>query len=498
MRAPPLPYSPSAFLSRSLWWIVALLVLAAGCAGDESGNGLGSAGTELTASWDQLPACAGIQDPEPGTCVFATSGFFTSKEPYAPRQSPEQYEAVPEGFSVVSIQHVARHGSRTLSSPDDDDLMGQLWQAARDEGALTPLGELLGPVLDEVLRVHGEVGYGRTTRLGEVEHEETARRMIRRHPAFFQELATRGARIDVYHSGRTRAAESGVAFVGGMIDEMPELEGLVEPGQASEETLYFNEAEGSEAFQEYSDNDPRMLAAVEAIEEDPRTREMARLMLGQLFSDDFVQRLADGEFVFTAAADPDDRIEDELDAAEALFGLYSIAPGLAEEASFDFGRFLHPEATAWFAYVDDAGSFYDRGPGFADEDISFAGARALVSDMLDRADRAARGEAIPPVTLRFSHSQALVPLAAWLEIEGASEAVAPDELFTYEANPWRSELVAPMGANVQWDVVQDAQGLTLVRMLHHEAEISFADTCRPWREGSLFYELDEIRRCYGL
>ncbi|TVR60031.1 MAG: histidine-type phosphatase [Gemmatimonadales bacterium] len=498
MRAPPLP---SSIVHRSLWWALALpalLALTAGCAGDASPDGPGSDGAQAAETWDGLPACADLQDPEPGTCFFATSGFFTSKAPYNPHQSPDAYEAVPEGFTVVSIQHVARHGSRTLSSADDDDLMAQVWAAARDEGALTPLGQRLGPVLDEVIRVHTEVGYGRTTRLGEVEHEEMAGRMVRRHRPFLQALAAQGARIDVYHSGRTRAAESGDAFVRGMVREMPELEGLVEAGQASEATLYFSAAEGSEAFQAYRAGDPRMLAAVATIEEDPRTREMARLMLRQLFSDDFVQRLADGALVFSAAADPSDRIEDELDAAEALFGLYGIAPALSEEADLDFGRFVHPDAAAWFGYVDDAGSFYNRGPGFADEDISFAGARVLVADMLQRAEEVVRGEASHPVTLRFSHSQALVPLAAWLGIEGAYEGVAPDELYTYETNPWRSELVAPMGANVQWEVLRNQEGITLVRMLHHEAPIPFAEACRPWREGSFFYELDEVRRCLGL
>jgi hypothetical protein len=37
-------------------------------------------------------------------------------------------------------------------------------------------------------------------------------------------------------------------------------------------TLYFNEAEGSEGYQAYSDGDPRMLAAVQAIERGSRGR----------------------------------------------------------------------------------------------------------------------------------------------------------------------------------------------------------------------------------
>ncbi len=71
----------------------------------------------------------------PGTCLFTTTGFYTSKEPYVPRQLPGSYTPAPEGFSVGAVQHAARHGSRALSSADDDDLMYQLWQQARQETA---------------------------------------------------------------------------------------------------------------------------------------------------------------------------------------------------------------------------------------------------------------------------------------------------------------------------------------------------------------------------
>jgi hypothetical protein len=444
-----------------------------------------------------LPPCPNNIAQTPGTCLFSTTGFYTSKEPYVPRQLPGSYTPAPEGFSVVAVQHAARHGSRALSSADDDDLMYQLWQQARQENALTPLGELLGPVIEDVIRVHAQVGYGNTSRLGEIEHEQTAARLIQRHPELFNRIIENQQRIDVYHSGRERADESGVAFARGLSTVLPALEELTDPGLASLETLYFNEAEGSETYQQYSDNDPRMMAAIEQIESHANTRAMARLMLEQIFTADFVQRLSEGAYQFAAAADPEDMLEDELDAAEALYGLYSIAVGLSEEADWQFGRFMHPQAVAWFAYVDDAGSFYDRGPGFNDEDVTYAGARALVADMIEGIDAFISGNRPYPLTVRFSHAQALMPLAAFLGIEGSREAADPAVLYTYDNNPWRSELVSPMAANVQWDVFQNQEGVTLVRMLHQEGEVRFAANCEPWQQSGFFVTLDELKRCYG-
>lgn len=448
-------------------------------------------------SAQSLAPCPNNTALVPGSCLFSTTGFYTSKKPYVPRQAPDTFTPAPDGFSIVAIQHVARHGSRGLSSADDDDLMLQLWQQAAQENALTPLGELLGPVLEEILRVHAQLGYGNTSRLGEIEHEQTAARLIGRHPDLFNNIVANQHRIDIYHSGRERADESGVAFARGLTATLPALDGLIDPGLASIETLYFNEAEGSETYQEYSDNDPRMLAAIEQIEGHANTRTMARLMLEQIFTADFIQRLSEGQYGFVAAADAEDTLENELDAAGALYGLYSIAIGLTEEADWQFGRFIHPEAVAWFAYVDDAGSYYDRGPGFNDEDVTYAGARALVADMFERIDAYLDGNRPYPVTARFSHAQALMPLAAFLGIEGSSEAADPAVLYTYENNPWRSELVSPMAANVQWDVYQNAEDVTLVRMLHQEGEVRFASHCEPWQQSQYFYSLDELKRCYN-
>ena len=111
-------------------------------------------------------------------------------------------------------------------------------------------------------------------------------------------------------------------------------------------------------------------------------------------------------------------------------------------------------------------------------------------------DRAAGGDIA--AEYRFSHSGAIVPLAALLKLPGSEKGVPADELMTYENSKWRGDTVDPMGANIQWDAFQNDQGVTLVRMLYNEAEIPFHAGCMPVVDDSTFYTIEELADCLPL
>lgn len=428
---------------------------------------------------------------------FNTQGHYTSKTPYSPRQSFTTYSAPPQGYQAVGVQHIARHGSRGLTSPDDDDLALQLWQQAAREDALTPLGRALGPILKDILAAHSVQGYGKISDLGVTELQEMGSRMVQRHGTLFDAALREQRRLAIHHSGRTRALQSAHAFVDGLLAVRPALERMIDPPQARPDTVYFNKAEGSQDYQTFSDEDPRLHKTIGSITHDPRSEQMARLLLESLFDDAFVDRLATGAYRFVAMADDGDQINDMMDAATVLFSLYSIAAGMPQAADWQFGRFIHPEAAAWFAYLDDAESFYERGPSFADEDITWRGARALLDDMISETAKLATEPQGYLATLRFSHAQALMPFAALLGIENASEALPAETLYSYANSPWRAATVSPMAANIQWDIYRNEQGELLVRMLHQERETRFASVCHTLPGHAYFYRFEELQRCFG-
>lgn len=422
--------------------------------------------------------------------------YYTSKTPYQPKGSPSEYTEAPAGYNLVGVQHVARHGSRGLSGPDADDLVLQLWHQAQREQALTPLGIELGSAVLNMLQSHHGLGYGQLSELGRIEHRDMAARVIARHA---QTLAALPAdyQFGVMHSGRSRARDSGVAFVAGWLANRPQDQARFQPDYANEHVVYFHSAEGSEGYDDYKDG-PRVAAVMNSYLQDPQTAAASQEILQPLFTADFIARLANGDYQFVAFDDHEDQITNAEDAALAIYDLFSIAVNLTEEGAHDFTRFIPEQTREWLAFIDDADSFYGRGPGFADENISYAAAGNLVRDMYQRAKASAHGESQEFAMFRFTHAQALMPVATWLGLPDATQSAEESESYSYNNNPWRAAIIAPMSANVQWDVYRNGNDANkiLVRMLWHERETHFAEQCNAYQ--GYFYELAELARCYNL
>lgn len=416
--------------------------------------------------------------------------LLTSKTPYQPQQQWQQYSQPPSGFNAVSVQHVARHGSRFLSSRGDDDLMLQLLQLAGSEQALTPLGQELAQLIERLHQAHQPDKYGEISGSGEQEHQQMAARLLERQPEVFAMAVAQQQRIAVLHSGRERADQSGDAFISGLTTLKPELSKLIDTARADEATLYFYKAEGSEAFERYRKSDPRLQAVMQQLESQPKLQQAATAMLQPFFTPAFITRLENGEFELTLV-DDDDAIRNVLDAANVLYSLYSIASNLAVEGDFDFSRFLQAEHLLPLAELDDADSFYGRGPAFAGDDVTYNLAGRLVQDMLNKAEQPNGYVA----TFRFTHAQVMMPLAAYLGITGASEPLPESVTYSYQTSNWRSGKVSPMAANVQWEVFRNTEGTVLIRMLHNEQETRFNSACQPYADTQYFYTTAELKGC---
>ena len=168
--------------------------------------------------------------------------YYQTKTPYAPQQLRARYEAAPAGYAPVFTEMVARHGSRGLSSMKYDLAVYNMWLQAQTDGALTPLGERLGPAVMSIMKANfllgygvegiSTPGYGNETQRGIEEHKKLAGRMVKRLPAYWAQVARSAGgatprQVVVVTSGVDRAVDSGHFFSEGLLAAEPGLASLL-------------------------------------------------------------------------------------------------------------------------------------------------------------------------------------------------------------------------------------------------------------------------------
>ncbi|MDH6452034.1 hypothetical protein M2156_003632 [Streptomyces sp. SAI-149] len=159
-------------------------------------------------------------------------------------------------------------------------------------------------------------------------------------------------------------------------------------------------------------------------------------------------------------------------------------------------RFISRRDADWFGYLSDAEDFYEKGPGFADSDITYRMADVLLDTFFEQVEAKRAGTSDLGAELRFTHAEEIIPLGALMGLPGSTRGATPATPYTYATNPWRGASVAPLGSNIQWDVYR-RRTRYLVRMLYNEKETAFKPACEPVAKGSKFYDLDELERCFG-
>nr|WSW68954.1 histidine phosphatase family protein [Streptomyces sp. NBC_00995] len=423
----------------------------------------------------------------PAHATAGSSGSYATKTPYAPQQNTRSYQHAPKGFVPVFTQNVSRHGSRAASDSEDGDLILALWEKARSEGQLTRDGERFGGETKALLAAMNTVGYGQLSGRGVREIQDTAARLRKRLPGLFAQIAENSERIDVVNSGKDRAVDSGNLFAEALAENDPALAPLITPARTDADLLYFHKSAGGAEYRDYVENDERLAATLHTITDRPASHAAARSVLGRIFKPAFVERISAGEF---------DSVGTEVEAAQAVYALYSIAPAMADEGDWDMERYLAPRDARWFAYLSDAEDFYEKGPGFDDSDITYRMANVLLDDFFAKIDGRRNGTSDAGAELRFTHAEEIIPLAALMGLPGSTKPVSEAEPYTYADNPWRGEAVAPMATNIQWDLFRKGNKY-LVRMLYNEKQTAFRKGCEPVAKGSYFYEVDELKQCLG-
>jgi hypothetical protein len=408
--------------------------------------------------------------------------YYGTKTPYAPQEDLRHYQSPPKGFVPVFAENVVRHGSRAMTDSEDGDAVLAVIQKAQAQHALTRLGAQLAPQVQQLLNGGASIGYGNLAGRGKQEQRDIALRMERRLPTLFATIVAKKEPIQVVTSGVDRAVASANAFTSGLTAGDPALGGLIQAPVTDKDLLYFHKQPQNADYQDYIDNDPDLAAVLAKIKGEPATARSAKHVVSRLFTKSFVTAM------------PED---DQIDFAASMYALYSAAPDMKAEApNVDLDPFLAPEDAHWFAYLDDASEFYEKGPSIQGRTITYDMAKVLLDDLFAKAEGATKAGGGGAV-LRFTHAEEVEPLAVLLDLPGSTKAAPLDRPYSYQNNPWRGENVAPMAANIEWDVYAGPGKKYLVRMLYNEKETAFKSACRPVAKRSYFYDLNELKRCFG-
>ena len=444
-----------------------------------------------------------------------TDDSLSTKTPY--RYSGGALQAPPVGFHPVNTQVVARHGSRGLSSFKYDALTMAIWEKANELGAVTPLGQ---DVHAQAMKLHEanenlgnegtwahmeadgvelskgnklERGYGNLTRVGADQHRQLGERLAHRMPEIFN---GEDNTVVVESSGEPRAAESGYDFVTGLLHGAPQMSGHMSRAiKADTKTLYFHKDKSNpdyKAYKEYQDS-KELSDYVDAVNSRPEVRKAAREVLEKIYTKDFVDRLAAGEWTFETPEGK--KAKNDVDAALNLYNLYIIAPSMAAETKVDFAKYFTKDQANVFAMSLDAEDYAEKGPGFKGSDIAHRNARPLLNDFLAQIDQQTKDHRKGSATLRFAHAETLVPFEALIGAPGSRTQISPQDTNFWQATDWRGAKVAPLASNVQWDVFEWGSGQKVVRMLLNEQQATFGRGCRPISVNSFFYTFDELKHC---
>ncbi|MGN5764241.1 histidine-type phosphatase [Acinetobacter calcoaceticus] len=490
------------------------------------------------------------------------SKYYQTKTPYQPQQDLNKYEAIPPGFQPVFTELVARHGSRGLSSMKYDLALYNLWKQAKAEQALTPLGEKLGADLESMMKanillgygVEGirQFGYGNESMTGIQEHRGIADRLLKRLPDLFKAASTQPASILVQSSGVDRAVDSAKFFTAELIQQQPQLKTHITPisytslassnvpsiedGGVDRFKLYFHSLnkdqdlahplsaqqqaiyDASQAYQHFEEEDADLVNKLNELAKNSRAEQVAKSVLNPLFKAEFIQKLGSTGYVFSntgsySVTSPKGEIITEkgkgknsiasaVDAAAYLYELYSISGGMKTELKgVDFDRYMPVDAAKFYAEFNDANDFYSKGPSFTEsKNVTSAIAQGLKQDLFKQVDAIVDQQKAHRAVLRFAHAEIIIPLATSLELHNMMQPLPLRQTYSYHSSTWRGEVVSPMAANLQWDIYQDKQGTTLVKMFYNEKETLFKSSCNYARysNNSFYYDYLKLKQCYQI
>ena len=420
------------------------------------------------------------------TSQSSESLFLGSKVPY-PDQGILEYTAPPAGYEADFIYWLNRHGSRNLSGFKYDKSWLDMIALAESEDQLTEMGKT---VKQDILKIANyEKGkYGLLTLLGKNELYMLGQRA----GVVYQDLFSSGRPLQADATRKERTRESRDSYLTGLLTTGYEGE-ITATYFKKNEDPYLRALDIAPRYKEYKENGD-WYENVIAFTETDEARVMTERVVSQFFKPEFVERLDKGEFEFYSE-DDDVIINSLATATNALWEMYIILPALKDDgfSNVNMRKYFNIDELEMFEKVQNAKSFYTKGPGEPDEEpIALEIMAPLAKRMINEVDTRLSGETDALGVFSFAHAETVVPLVGFLEIE---DSAVPNDDIAEAITYWDVAYYGPMAANLEW-IIYTAEGKEpLVKMLLNEKETAFASAIKP--VSGPYYKWSDVKSYYG-
>ncbi|MDO6434955.1 histidine-type phosphatase [Flavitalea sp. BT771] len=399
----------------------------------------------------------------------SSPGYLGTKTPYV--FSGGAATPPPAGFRPVFISYAGRHGARFLTKEGTDLQVLRVLQSAEKSDGLTEMGLRVAKIVRHLLRV-GKGNYERITLLGELEQAAIGERMHQHYGSVFT-----GRGLEVVTTWKLRTQQSAAAFLKGLGKYEGALKWERAPDSADTALRFYDL---SPAYQRYKKSSG-VKRSLDSLDKDERTAATAKRVCARLFRPAFARLMEGGGIAFV----------------DDLYDLYSIGWSMSGElkAAGDpgdregLGAAFDKDGLEWLDFRNGAADFLEKGPGFDSVGIQVKVAAPLLADIINSLDRAVGKADAPDAVLRFTHAEAIAPLAALSGIRGASSSAR--SIYLYHDH-WRAEDVIPLSANIQWILYAGDGGTYLVKVLLNEREAALPVATRQWP----YYQWEDLRAYY--
>lgn len=356
---------------------------------------------------------------------------------YAYPTTEAKLSKVPTGFQPFYISHYSRHGSRWLIHEQDFFQTLKVLRKANQDQALTEVGKSALERLEKIW-ISAEGHNGDLTELGARQQQGISKRMAKNYPSVFEGKSVITGKSTVV----PRCILSMAYFTNELKGLYPNSDIKVE---SSDKYMKFLNHHTKESNEFRNSN--------EYWQEEKR-----KFKQESFVGDRFVKNLFNSDDYIYKNINPEKTLE-------AFYWIASDMQNIDTDISF-YDLFTNEELFKAYQYINYQTYVHD-GPSPLSKGLVKANAIPLVKNILEEANHYILNNQ-KGATLRFGHDGNIIPLLAFLNIEGMNkEEINPREVYKI----WNTFQAAPMAANLQLVFYKNKNKDILVKFLLNENEV---------------------------